>query len=285
MALRCAFHHPVTSSPTSVSAGVSKLSVQHAVRAFSSYGSLSYHSPLRRDMQTSSTYRPHTLPESGVPPQNSSSSVADTAISADFLSPSETKARQESGQITQERDSEVQSPSPAGATAAVPHSQTRPKHRRPLRPRKAAMKLTPVAVEQLRKLLSQPEPKLIRVGVKNRGCSGLAYHLEYVDKPGKFDEVVEQDGVKVLIDSKALFSIIGSEMDWQEDRLSRKFVFRNPNISEFFLSLNLNILGGMMLTDVLQRNNVDAVNRLWFNGGVVLLAPVHIMAFLWGDLI
>ena len=147
------------------------------------------------------------------------------------------------------------------------------------------MKLTPVAVEQLRKLLSQPEPKLIRVGVKNRGCSGLAYHLEYVDKPGKFDEVVEQDGVKVLIDSKALFSIIGSEMDWQEDRLSRKFVFRNPNISEFFLSLNLNILGGMMLTDVLQRNNVDAVNRLWFNGGVVLLAPVHIMAFLWGDLI
>ena len=47
----------------------------------------------------------------------------------------------------------------------------------------------------------------------------MSYHLEYVEKPGKFDEVVEQDGVKVLIDSKALFSIIGSEMDWQEDRL------------------------------------------------------------------
>lgn len=94
------------------------------------------------------------------------------------------------------------------------------------------MKLTPLAVEQLRKLLSQPDPKFIRVGVKNRGCSGLAYHLEYVEKPGAFDEVVEQDGVKVLIDSKALFSIIGSEMDWQEDKLSRKFVFRNPNISK-----------------------------------------------------
>lgn len=54
----------------------------------------------------------------------------------------------------------------------------------------------------------------------------MAYHLEYVKPPGaKFDEVVEQDGVKVLIDSKALFSIIGSEMDWQEDRLSAKFVF------------------------------------------------------------
>lgn len=94
------------------------------------------------------------------------------------------------------------------------------------------MTLTPTAITQLRKLLSQPEPKLIRVGVKNRGCSGLAYHLEFVEKPGPFDEVVEQDGVKVLIDSKALFSIIGSEMDWHEDKLSRRFVFRNPNISK-----------------------------------------------------
>lgn len=47
----------------------------------------------------------------------------------------------------------------------------------------------------------------------------MSYHLEYVDKPARFDEVVEQDGVKVLIDSKALFSIIGSEMDWKVDRL------------------------------------------------------------------
>jgi iron-sulfur cluster assembly protein len=47
----------------------------------------------------------------------------------------------------------------------------------------------------------------------------MQYHLEYVEKPGKFDEVVEQDGVRVLIDSKALFSIIGSEMHWQEDRI------------------------------------------------------------------
>jgi iron-sulfur cluster assembly 1 len=53
-----------------------------------------------------------------------------------------------------------------------------------------------------------------------------------VDKPGAFDEVVEQDGVKVLIDSKALFSIIGSEMDWLEDQLSARFVFRNPNVTE-----------------------------------------------------
>ena len=94
------------------------------------------------------------------------------------------------------------------------------------------MSLTSSATKQLRNLLSQPEPKLIRVGVKNRGCSGLAYNLEYVDNPGVFDETVEQDGVKVLIDSKALFSIIGSEMDWVEDKLNQRFVFRNPNISK-----------------------------------------------------
>jgi iron-sulfur cluster assembly 1 len=94
------------------------------------------------------------------------------------------------------------------------------------------MKLTPAAVQHLRGLLDQPEPKLIKVGVRNRGCSGLQYHLEYVDKPGAFDEEVDQDGVKVLIDSKALFSIIGSEMDWVEDKLNQRFVFRNPNISK-----------------------------------------------------
>lgn len=68
--------------------------------------------------------------------------------------------------------------------------------------------------------------------MKNRGCSGLAYHLEYVDKAGAFDEAVQQDGVQVLIDSKALFSIIGSEMDWLEDKLSARFIFKNPNISK-----------------------------------------------------
>lgn len=116
-------------------------------------------------------------------------------------------------------------------TSAQPRAKPRPK----LRARKAAMTLTPTAVKHLRTLLDQPEPKLIKVGVRNRGCSGLAYHLEYVEKPGMFDEEVEQDGVKVLIDSKALFSIIGSEMDWVEDKLNQRFVFNNPNTSMFSL--------------------------------------------------
>lgn len=115
------------------------------------------------------------------------------------------------------------------ATSGSSSAKTKPRPK--LRPRKAAMVLTPNAITQIRALLDEPSPKLIKVSVKNRGCSGLAYHLDYVDKPGAFDEMVEQDGVKVLVDSKALFSIIGSEMDWVEDKLSQRFVFKNPNIS------------------------------------------------------
>ncbi|BEJ00984.1 hypothetical protein CcaverHIS631_0508410 [Cutaneotrichosporon cavernicola] len=106
------------------------------------------------------------------------------------------------------------------------------KPRRQFKPTKAALKMTPNAISRLKALMSSPtEPKLLRIGVKTRGCAGMAYHLDYVDPPGgKFDEVVEQDGVKVLVDSKALFSIIGSVMDWRDNRLSAGFVFENPNI-------------------------------------------------------
>jgi iron-sulfur cluster assembly protein len=128
------------------------------------------------------------------------------------------------------------------------------------------MKLTPAAVEHLRALLDQPDPKLIKVGVRNRGCSGLAYHLEYVDKAGAFDEAVEQDGVKVLIDSKALFSIIGSEMDWVEDKLSQRFVFRNPNISEY--PQMAPVFPGWVgwLTGGQQRSSAGVASRLWYDG-------------------
>jgi iron-sulfur cluster assembly accessory protein len=106
------------------------------------------------------------------------------------------------------------------------------KPRPKLRASKAALTITPNAVKRLQGLLSGPTPQLIRIGVRNKGCAGLSYHLDYVERPEKFDEVVEQDGVKVLIDSKALFSIIGSEMDWKEDALSAKFAFKNPNIKD-----------------------------------------------------
>lgn len=118
---------------------------------------------------------------------------------------------------------------PSVTSAPLPKVSEEKKARRQLRPRKALITLSPGAVSHLRALIDQPEPQLIRIGVRNRGCSGLTYHLEYVTKPGKFDELVEQDGVKVLIDSKALFSIVGSEMDWIDDKLSSRFIFKNPN--------------------------------------------------------
>ena len=220
-------HRPVTSSATLLRWALPSAAPRGALRCFSSYGSA--HQSSKRDMQTATAYRPHTLPSSFPPPRNTGGQ--DTSISAEFPLPSEnskTSSQQESSQVSV-REGEAQKTKPASSTA----SKTSPKPRRPLRARKAAMKVTPLAIQQLRKLMDNPEPKYIRVGVKNRGCSGLAYHLEYVEKPGKFDEVVEQDGVKVLIDSKALFSIIGSEMDWHQDKLSQRFVFNNPNISKF----------------------------------------------------
>ncbi|RIB18996.1 hypothetical protein C2G38_2183032 [Gigaspora rosea] len=97
---------------------------------------------------------------------------------------------------------------------------------------KAAMTLTPAAVTKLQEFVKGPEPKLIRVAVKNKGCAGLSYVLEYAKEKGKFDEVINQDGVTVLIESKSLFKMLGSEMDYVEDKLSSKFVFNNPNVKE-----------------------------------------------------
>jgi iron-sulfur cluster assembly accessory protein len=90
---------------------------------------------------------------------------------------------------------------------------------------------TPTALTHIAALLLSPTPRLIRIGVRNKGCAGMSYHLDYVVAPEKFDEIVEQDGVKVVVDSKALFSVIGSEMDWQEDALGAKFVFKSRSFS------------------------------------------------------
>ncbi|KAI9686820.1 MAG: Iron-sulfur assembly protein 1 [Bogoriella megaspora] len=218
------------------------------LRNFSS--SRAFYLSARRQLQTATAHRPSNLEPPPPPPRNTG--IPDTSIaggvpeSDQTRPPRLTEERRTSPQSATDQTSsvsipegEAQKPKPASTTSspmstAPPEpSLTSSKPKRPrLKPRKAAMNLTSTAVTQLRELLDQPEPKLIRVGVKNRGCSGLAYHLEYVDKAGKFDEAVEQDGVKVLIDSKALFSIIGSEMDWVEDKLNQRFVFRNPNISE-----------------------------------------------------
>ncbi len=94
-----------------------------------------------------------------------------------------------------------------------------------------AMTLTDAAAERIRALLAKRgKPAVgIRVGVRSRGCSGLTYTLEYADEKGKFDEMVQDKGVTVLIDPKATMFIIGTEMDYVEDKLQSGFTFRNPN--------------------------------------------------------
>ncbi|KAK8107585.1 uncharacterized protein PG998_009598 [Apiospora kogelbergensis] len=203
---------------------------QHMLRQFAQ---TSYRSTSEK-LETATTpraYQPYPL--SRPPPQPRSNDIPDTSIAGP--APQAPEAR--SPQSSASKSSPTTTTTSPSSTVSEKEAQKAkpvgpPERKRKLRPRKAAMKLTPTAVEHLRNLVEGPEPKLIRVGVRNRGCSGLAYHLEYVDKPAAFDEEVEQDGVKVLIDSKALFSIIGSEMDWVEDKLNERFVFRNPNIKE-----------------------------------------------------
>jgi iron-sulfur cluster assembly protein len=94
-----------------------------------------------------------------------------------------------------------------------------------------AMTVTAAAAERIQALLAKRgKPSVgIRVGVRSRGCSGLTYTLEYADEKGKFDEVVQDKGVTILIDPKATMFIIGTEMDYVEDKLQSGFTFRNPN--------------------------------------------------------
>jgi iron-sulfur cluster assembly protein len=94
-----------------------------------------------------------------------------------------------------------------------------------------AMTLTDAAADRIRALLARRgKPAVgIRVGVRSRGCSGLTYTLEYADEKGKLDELVQDKGVTVLIDPKASMFIIGTEMDYVEDKLQSGFTFRNPN--------------------------------------------------------
>ena len=99
------------------------------------------------------------------------------------------------------------------------------------RPRPQAIKLTEAAAGRVQELLNKRgKPSLgIRIGVRSKGCSGLSYTLEYADQKDPMDELVEQHGVTVLIDPKATLFILGTEMDYVEEKLQSGFVFRNPN--------------------------------------------------------
>ena len=102
---------------------------------------------------------------------------------------------------------------------------------RPRRPRPQLMTVTPAAAERVRALIeSRGKPTAgVRIGVRTKGCSGLSYTLEFADSQQPMDEVVETEGVKLLVDPKASLFLIGTEMDYEEEKLKSGFVFKNPN--------------------------------------------------------
>jgi iron-sulfur cluster assembly protein len=100
-----------------------------------------------------------------------------------------------------------------------------------MRPTAKALSITDNAAEHIKALLAgrEKESAGIRVGIRTRGCSGLSYTIEYADEISKYDEVVEDKGVRVLIDPKAVMFLIGTEMDFKEDKFKSGFTFTNPN--------------------------------------------------------
>jgi iron-sulfur cluster assembly protein len=99
------------------------------------------------------------------------------------------------------------------------------------RPRPQAMRLSDAAANRIKELIAKMDRPVagLRVGVKNGGCAGMEYTMEYVDQINPTDEVVEDKGVKLVIDPKAILFLIGTEMDWKAEKLSAQFVFNNPN--------------------------------------------------------
>lgn len=103
--------------------------------------------------------------------------------------------------------------------------------KRPRRPRPKVVTLTDAAARRMQEIMSGADEKFIgvRVGVKNGGCAGMEYEMSYAAEAKPFEEVVEENGVKVLIDPKAILFLIGTEIDFVTEKLSQRFVFRNPN--------------------------------------------------------
>ncbi len=97
------------------------------------------------------------------------------------------------------------------------------------RPRPKLVTLTDAAAEQVKSILAERDQGYLRVGVKNGGCAGMEYIMDYVPDIEKFDEIVEDNGVKIVVDAKAVLFILGSVIDYEVDILASRFTFNNPN--------------------------------------------------------
>jgi iron-sulfur cluster assembly protein len=99
------------------------------------------------------------------------------------------------------------------------------------RPRPQVISLTDAAADRIKYVMANAAKPVVgvRVGVKNGGCAGMTYIMEYAEEVAKTDEVVEDKGVRVLIDPKAVLFLLGTQMDYKTDKLSAQFVFNNPN--------------------------------------------------------
>ena len=99
------------------------------------------------------------------------------------------------------------------------------------RPRPQAVRLSDAAASRIKELMAKMDRPVagLRVGVKNGGCAGMSYTMEYAESANPSDEVVEDKGVKILIDPKAVLFLLGTEMDYKTEKLSSQFVFNNPN--------------------------------------------------------
>jgi len=102
---------------------------------------------------------------------------------------------------------------------------------RPRRERPKAVRLTDAAAERIHEIMANADGKYhgVRVGVTNGGCAGMSYTMDYAEDVKPLDEVVEDKGVKIFIEPKAILFLIGTEMDFVREKLGARFVFNNPN--------------------------------------------------------
>jgi len=105
---------------------------------------------------------------------------------------------------------------------------------RPRRERPKVIRLTEAAATRIHDIMKKSDGRYVgvRVGVKNGGCAGMSYTMDYAESQTPLDEVVEDKGVRILIDPKAVMFLIGTEMDFKHDKLATRFVFTNPNQTE-----------------------------------------------------